>query len=243
VTQPVALIVGGASGIGRATSEVLAEQGWQVAIADVQVSGDDCYTCDVRDLASVQAAVDGVAAAFGGIDLVVASAGYREPAPSSDVTDDALGRMIDIQLTGTIRCARAAYPYLRKSERASIVALSSINAHLGIPHRLAYNVAKAGLEAMVRTLAVEWAPDNIRVNAVAPAWVRTPMVQSALDAGTLDEAQLKEWLPLGRLAEPREVAETIAFLASPAASYISGQSLLIDGAMTVRGPWPPGADR
>jgi NAD(P)-dependent dehydrogenase (short-subunit alcohol dehydrogenase family) len=129
-----------------------------------------------------------------------------------------------------------------RSSHPSIVAISSINAHLGLPHRLAYNVAKAGIEATVRTLAVEWAPHGIRVNGVAPSWVRTPFLEAAFASGRLTEAELEQWLPLGRIAEVGEVADVIAFLASLAASYLSGHTLLIDGAMTVRGPWPSGTE-
>jgi NAD(P)-dependent dehydrogenase (short-subunit alcohol dehydrogenase family) len=257
MTTPVALVVGGASGIGEGTARTLAEAGWRVAIADLDDdrgtevagaiagtfpdSGAHAWPCDVRDRTSVDATIDGVASTFGGLDLVVASAGYRDPAPSSEVTDESLSQMVDVQLLGVVRCARAAFPHLKRSDRASMVAVSSINARLGVPHRLAYNIAKAGLEAMVRTLAIEWAPHGIRVNAVAPSWVLTPMVQAGIDAGGLDVAALNEWLPQGRFAETHEVADVIAFLASPGASYISGQTVLIDGGMTVRGPWPSDA--
>lgn len=255
--RPIGLIVGGASGIGEATAHTLADRGWRLAVGDIQHelgtlvaeglraraphSEAGAWRCDVREKESVDLMLKQVVETFGGLDLMVFSAGYADRTASSEVTDDALARMVDIQLMGAIRCARAAFPYLRGSDRASIVVVSSINAHIGMPHRLAYSVAKAGLEAMVRTLAVEWAPYRIRVNAVAPSWVLTPMVQAGIDSGQLDVDELTKWLPLGRLAEVAEVAETIAFLASSAASYISGQTLLIDGAMTVRGPWPKGA--
>ena len=254
--RPAGLIVGGASGIGEATAHTLVQRGWRVAIADINhelgnrvaeglraragESEASAWRCDVREKESVDLTIKQVAESFGRLDSVIYSAGYADRMPSSEVTDDSLARMVDIQLMGAVRCARAAFPYLRDSERASVVAVSSINAHIGMPHRLAYSIAKAGLEAMVRTLAVEWAPVGIRVNAVAPSWVLTPMVQAGIDAGQLDVDELTPWLPLGRLAEVGEIAETIAFLASPAASYITGQSLLVDGAMTVRGPWPKG---
>jgi NAD(P)-dependent dehydrogenase (short-subunit alcohol dehydrogenase family) len=252
----VGLIVGGASGIGEATAIVLGEQGWRVAVADLDSDGAEivareltatnpgteaaAWTCDVQSRSSVDKTVAGVVEAFGQLDLIVPAAGYIDPSPSNEVTDESLMKMLDVHLCGAIRSARAAFQHLVASKCGNVVAVSSIAAHLGVPQRLAYNVAKGGIEAMVRTLAVEWASYGIRVNAVAPSWVLTPMIERAIESGHLNLGDLESLVPLQRLARPREIAETIAFLASPAASYVTGQSLLVDGATTIRGPWPSG---
>ncbi|WP_432180099.1 SDR family NAD(P)-dependent oxidoreductase [Streptomyces sp. NBC_00063] len=251
---PVALVIGGASGIGEATADELAQQGWRVIVADRDTEGAErvatrigktgttahAVGVDVTSTSSVKAATRDAAERWDRLDAVIPCAGVIDPSPSDTLEDDALLRMLDIHLVGTIRCVRAAFPYLREAAEPAIVAISSVAAHIGTPHRLSYTAAKGGIEAIVRTLAVEWAPSGIRINAVAPGWVKTPMIATAIDEGRLDASTLEKLSPFERLAEPVEVARAIAFLASPAASYISGTTLLVDGALTVRGPWPQG---
>jgi NAD(P)-dependent dehydrogenase (short-subunit alcohol dehydrogenase family) len=137
---------------------------------------------------------------------------------------------------GAIRMSRAAYPLLRESPQGAIVYMSSMGARLGVAERLGYNAAKAGIEGVTRTLAVEWVPDGIRVNAVAPAWVKTPAIAGLIDSGYLDPTPVEKRTPLGRFADPREIAEVIAFLLAPASSYITGQSITVDGGMTIHFP-------
>lgn len=250
----VALVVGGASGIGEATVDELVRQAWRVIVADrdteraervaarINASGGAAHTVtvDVTDTSLVEAATRDAAERWGRLDAVIPCAGVIDPSPSDTLEDASLLRMLDIHLVGTIRCVRAAFPYLREAAEPAIVAISSVAAHIGTPHRLSYTAAKGGIEAIVRTLAVEWAPYGIRINAVAPGWVKTPMIAEAIDEGRLDAGTLEKLSPFERLAEPEEIAGAIAFLASPAASYVSGTTLLVDGALTVRGPWPQG---
>ncbi|TDC80497.1 SDR family NAD(P)-dependent oxidoreductase [Streptomyces hainanensis] len=251
---PVALVIGGASGIGEATIDELVRQGWRVVVADRDVEGAErvaarinasgaaahSVAVDVTDTPSVEAATRAAAERWERLDAVIPCAGIIDPSPSDTLEDAALLRMLDIHLVGTVRCVRAAFPYLREAAEPAIVAVSSVAAHIGTPHRLSYTAAKGGIEAVVRTLAVEWAPYGIRINAVAPGWVRTPMIARAIGEGRLDAGTLEKLSPFERFAEPVEVAGAIAFLASPAASYVSGTTLLVDGALTVRGPWPQG---
>jgi NAD(P)-dependent dehydrogenase (short-subunit alcohol dehydrogenase family) len=252
--RPVAFVTGGASGIGAAVTRVLAENGYRVAIADLNLQsgtslaqslpsstaddGSFAVECDVTDTQSVNDAVATTASTLGGIDAVVACAGVVRPDPSHEVSDEALQTLINIHLMGTIRAVRAAYPHLKTSTSAAIVAISSMGAHLGLPHRLGYSAAKGGIEATVKTLAVEWAPDDIRVNAVSPGWVKTPAIARLIEHSFLDPAPIEARTPLGRFAEPEEIAEVINFLLSAKASYITGQSIKVDGGMTVQGPWP-----
>lgn len=252
----VALVVGGASGIGEATVESLVAQRWRVVIGDLDLaaaqrvverlteSGAEvaAVSIDVTSAESVEAAVQQAVDAWGQLDAIVPCAGFIDPGPSHEATDASLLRMIDVHLIGTIRCLRAAFPYLQRSSRPAIVVVSSVAAHIGVPERLAYSAAKGGIEAVVKSLAVEWASLGIRINAVAPGWVRTPMIRKAVDEGRLDVSTLEGLSPFGRMGEPAEVGDSIAFLLSESAGFITGTTLMVDGATTIKGPWPQGVE-
>lgn len=248
--SPIIVISGGASGIGLATAELLADSNCQLVLLDLnddvlqsvvnQLPGNGHVgiEVDVRSAESVDAAFESIGQRYGKVDGIVAAAGIVDPSPSASASDASLARLIDIHLMGSIRMSRAAYPLLRHSERAAIVFMSSMGARLGVAQRLGYNAAKAGIEGVARTLAVEWVGDGIRANAVAPAWVRTPAIATLIDSGYLDPAPVEARTPMGRFAEPNEIANVIAFLLSPASSYITGQSITVDGGMTIHFPQP-----
>jgi NAD(P)-dependent dehydrogenase (short-subunit alcohol dehydrogenase family) len=145
--------------------------------------------------------------------------------------------MLNIHLTGTMRTCRAAYQLLRQSGGGTIVNLASVAALTGMPGRASYTTAKAGIAGLTRTLAVEWAPEGIRTNAVGPGYVRTALTETLVAEGKLDDAPIKARTPLGRFAEPQEIAEVIYFLSSAASSYVNGHLLMADGGMTVDGNW------
>ncbi|CAN5891234.1 MAG: SDR family oxidoreductase [Chloroflexi bacterium] len=246
----VAVVTGSARGIGLATASLLRERGLRVAIVDSDLEaakeaavgldprGDtvSAVQVDVLDADSVTAMVEEVVSRFGGVDVLVNNAGITSQGPSQDVTDEAWDRLLGIHVGGTFRCSRAAFPALAASGGGAIVNLASIAARVGLPQRLSYCTAKAGIEGMTRTLAVEWAPHGIRVNAVAPGWTRTRLVDDTIKRGLINEARLNALIPLGRLAKPEEIAAAIAFLASSEASYITGQTLYIDGGVTIQLP-------
>lgn len=244
---PVALVTGGARGIGLAISSALLEAGYRVAIADLDVltateareslakheSRIAYIQVDVTSTDSTKLMVDQLINTFGGIDLLVNNAGIARQGPSAMISDSDWDLVLSVHLGGTFRCSRAVYPWLSKSANPSIVNVSSVAARFGLPGRLSYCVSKAGIESMTRTLAVEWAPDGIRVNAVAPGWTRTAIWEDAVKRGVVDEKKLISAVPLQRLAIPAEIASAVIFLSSGDSSFITGQTLVVDGGVTV----------
>ena len=239
--QSVALITGGARGIGRAVAELLVGRGWRVLAADLEPDSPaglsfDCVTLDVTDSAAVNALCTVIAREYRQLDGLVNAAGFNRHQAVAELDDETWQNLFDVHLGGAFRTCRAAYPLLTRA-RGAVVNFSSIAGHLGRPARAPYAAAKGGLEAMTRTLAIEWAPAGVRVNAVAPGIIKTRMVQENIASGRAVEASLIQAIPLGRLGEPAEIASVVAFLLSAEASYITGQTLVIDGGATINGKW------
>jgi NAD(P)-dependent dehydrogenase (short-subunit alcohol dehydrogenase family) len=240
------VVTGGGGGIGLATSLLLADAEFRVVIADyseelLEAAGAlaspgrevETVLVDVTSQRNVDAAFASITERLGRIDCLVTCAGITDRQPAALIDDARWSRMLGTHLDGTFRCSRAAYPALRRSPQASVVTVSSVVAQLGLPERLSYAAAKSAIEGLTRTLAVEWAADGIRVNAVAPGWTRTIQFDIARDEGRVDEPRLLSRIPMGRLAEPAEIARVIRFLASGDASYISGQVLVADGCASI----------
>jgi NAD(P)-dependent dehydrogenase (short-subunit alcohol dehydrogenase family) len=246
VAQQRVLVVGAAKGIGEGACRVFAEKGWRIAAADIdretldalgqELSIECCLHGDVRDMASVTAMVEQAEQALGGLDAVAIIAGVISPGEMRDMTDEAWTRLLDINLDGSVRVMRASVDALERSGGGAIVLISSIAAHIGMPRRSSYSASKAALEALARCLAVEWAP-RVRVNCVAPGYTATPMVKGAIFDGVVDEQILVSHIPAGRLAEPEEMGRCIAFLASEESSFVTGQTLIADGGMTIKADW------
>lgn len=245
------LITGAAQGIGAQTATTLASRGWRIIAADLQETGvkeltkrlDEAYpvpgghlhaAVDVADEASVQALFATISPSLDGLDGLVNCAGniLRQPAEDLDIV--AWKRVLDIHLGGSAIMSKCSYPFLRES-RGAIVNLASVGSTFGLPGRSAYATAKSGMLGLTRTLAVEWGRDGIRVNAVAPGYVNTEMVRSGLRSGALNESMLLRRTPLGRLAEPEDIANAIAFLLSDEAGFVHGTVLKVDGGLTIDG--------
>jgi NAD(P)-dependent dehydrogenase (short-subunit alcohol dehydrogenase family) len=224
----VAVVTGAAQGLGAAIADALEAEGARVARTDLSQSGVD-YELDVTDRGSVDRALAEIAERLGEPTILVSNAGINRIGPSETLPEERWQEVVDINLTGAFRCAQAAGVRMLAAGRGSIVSVASISAFVGMPGRAAYCATKAGVVALTRVLAVEWAARGVRVNAVAPGYVGTPMVEQALEAGLLAADELADRTPVGRVASPAEIADTVVFLASPAARYVTGQTLVVDG--------------
>ena len=240
------LVTGGGTGIGRAVALAAARAGAEVTISGRrrEVLDDtaraaaesgvalDVVTADVCDSASVTRLVTSVLDRRGRLDGVVNAAGIARFGPSEDLTDEEFSHVLDVNLVGAFRVSRAAGRAMLAAGRGSIVHIGSLTSLGGFAGRTAYTVSKHGVIGLTRTLAAEWGASGVRVNAVAPGFVRTPMTDLAIDRGVLDLAAIERRTPLGRRAEPAEMVGPVLFLLSDAASYVNGACLVADGGWT-----------
>lgn len=245
------LVTGAAQGLGLHMAEHFLRAGYRVALADrneeelaravgllVEEHPAGAVTSspvDVTDDESVQRMVDGVASWAGRLDVLVNNAGVISRAPSESMATQVWLRELDVNVGGTFRCSRAAFPLLSASPYPSIVNLGSLGSSLGMPMRAAYNTSKTGIVGLTRTLAAEWGALGIRVNAIAPGFIETGMMRSGIDSGVLDEQQMLRRIPLRRLGRSSEVAGVAVFLASRSASYVNGATVPVDGGTVVDG--------
>jgi NAD(P)-dependent dehydrogenase (short-subunit alcohol dehydrogenase family) len=235
----IAVVTGGASGIGLATATLLAERGATVAVLDLKPEGlpGQLYgvTANVADRVSVTAAIDEVAARFGGIDILVNNAGVSAVGTVEANDDDEWARVLSINVTGMARVTAAALPHLRRSTAASVVNLCSIAALNGLPDRALYSASKGAVLALTYAMATDHVREGVRVNCVNPGTVHTPFVDRML-AGfadpVLERAALDARQATGRMVTPEEVAGAIAYLASPLSGSTTGSALEVDGGVT-----------
>lgn len=235
------VVTGGARGIGWAAAKEFLRHDWKVALADIDFNGAKeraahagpnahAVHMDVRDPASVDRAMDQVLKRFGSIDCLINNAGVTKWTALQDIDWTTWSWILDVNLNGAARClAAAGKRMIEGAHGGSIVNIISTSGVRGVQFRGPYTVSKAGVEALTRTAAVEWAAFGIRVNAVGPGYVSTDLVDDLMRRGLLDRDELLKCIPMARIAEPEEIGRVVYFLASDEASYVTGQSLFVDG--------------
>ena len=239
------VITGGAKGIGYSTAQAFARQGARVALLDMDAAALEAAVASlaatgtgaqamavqasVTDADAVERAFAQVAETWGGIDVLVNNAGISANKPTLEVTVDEWRRAVDINLTGVFLCAQAAGRRMVPAGSGSIINLASMYGVVAAPDRAAYCATKGAVVLLTETLAVEWGPAGVRVNALAPGYVETDLVRDLAARGRLDPERLKQRTPLRRMAQPAEMADLAVFLASRQAAYITGHTLVADG--------------
>ncbi|HTT50925.1 MAG TPA: SDR family oxidoreductase [Streptosporangiaceae bacterium] len=243
-----ALITGGASGIGAAIAAAFRAAGAAVVVLDVApeppagLPDGAGYRCaDITDDAAVRAAVASAAAELGGLDVLVNNAGIGTRGDVAQSTDGEWRQILDVNVIGTARVSRAAWPYLRESAHAAVVNTSSVAATTGLPQRAVYSASKGAVSALTRAMAADGLAEGIRVNAVNPGTADTPWVVRLLDAASdpdAERAALAARQPHGRLVTADEVAQVAVYLASPRAGSTTGAEFAVDGGLSHLRPRP-----
>jgi NAD(P)-dependent dehydrogenase (short-subunit alcohol dehydrogenase family) len=224
----VAVVTGGASGIGAATVRLMERAGATPISLDISTG------CDVTDENAVARALGDVEKQHGGIDILVNNAGRANRKPAVELTREEWQAVVDLNLTAVFLCSRTAMPYMKRRGEGSIVNLASIMGFSGgIFPNASYQATKGAVVNLTRALALEWAPDNIRVNAVAPTFVRTELTVPIFSNPEVLK-RVMHHTPLGRLPEPDEIAAAIVYLCSPAARCITGVTLPVDSGFLAR---------
>ncbi|MEI6800441.1 MAG: SDR family NAD(P)-dependent oxidoreductase [Pseudomonadota bacterium] len=243
------MITGAGIGIGRASAKAFAAAGYHVIVTDVlEAEGSSCvadikaaggsaefHFLDVRSTEAADALVAKVEAAHGGIDVIVANAGIAHKVPLPALTDEKWDHTFDIDLKGIFRVIRPALAGMKARKKGAVIALSSImGVAYGWDEHVHYSAAKAGVVGLVRGLAVELARDGIRVNGVAPGYIRTAQLLSKENSlGPEAAEKAGEFIPMGRIGEPEDIADVVLFLASNGARYMTGQVVVVDGGLLV----------
>jgi NAD(P)-dependent dehydrogenase (short-subunit alcohol dehydrogenase family) len=242
----IALVTGAGAGIGRAIAETFAREGANVAVADrdgeaaretaetiVKSNGAaQAETVDVTDTEQVKALMQRLAATFGRLDVLVNNAGVGERSDFRHIDDAAWDKVWKTNVDGTVRCAREAFDLLKASGKASVINLSSVMATKHTRQMSVYSATKGAVSALSRSLAVEYAPYGIRVNALCPGYVETALIGRYMQKPMIAKALLTQ-TPLRRFGTPQDIANAALFLASDEAAYITGADLHVDGGMNV----------
>ena len=240
-----ALVTGAGHGIGKATALLFAKEGADIAVNDIDLSAGEetadavkkigcrsiAIKADVSEPNDVDIMVDKVIKELGGIHIVVNNAGVPPPpVPMIDIQSmEAWDKISAVIVRGTFLCSQRAARWMRYHNGGAIVSISSIAGVTGLPEINSYGPSKAGVINLTKALAIEWAQYNIRVNCIVPSWVRTTILDKALEEGKISMDAINKRTPMGRPADPEEIAKAALFLASDEASYITGAALPVDG--------------
>lgn len=246
----VALITGAGRGIGRAIAHKMAHEGAKVALADIDLESaqsvakelldQDCQAfaiqTDITSETEVQAAVSRVMERFGRVDILVNNAGKTFYYDATTMSESEWDRAMNVDVKGAWLCCKHTLPAMVAAKAGSIINIASVHARITAPGHFPYAAAKSALVGMTRNLALDYAPYNIRVNAICPGWVRTALVQGWFDQQIDPQAaedRVLSFQPLQRIGTPEEIANFVAFVASNEASFITGAELVIDGGMSI----------
>jgi NAD(P)-dependent dehydrogenase (short-subunit alcohol dehydrogenase family) len=243
----VAVITGAGQGLGRAIARAFVAEGAKVVIAELEPARGQAVAealgaenaffqqADVRDAMSVRAMVNAAVDRWERVDILVNNAGLFGRTPTEDLAEEEWDRILDTNLKGAFLCSQAAGRVMIRQGGGRVISLSSINGLVGFPERLAYNCSKAAIDALTRVLASEWGKYNINVNAIAPGYVRTDVLDEHIAAGWFDEESILKRTPLGRLIPEADIARAAVYLASPASANVSGVVLPVDGGWVAYG--------
>lgn len=247
-TGKAALVTGAGAGMGLATAKAFAKAGAAVMLADINEesamkAADELVRaghkavgmrCDVADEAQVSAMVEKTVASFGRLDAAYNNAGIQSlVTDTADLTSREWDRVFGVNLRGVFLCMKHELLQMRAQGSGAIVNCSSIGGLIGLPGRAAYHAAKHGVLGLTKSAALEYASRGIRINAVCPGTIRTPMVEDMFGSGDLSEDEVVKLAPINRLGEAAEIADTVLWLCSPMSTYVIGQSIAVDGGYTV----------
>jgi NAD(P)-dependent dehydrogenase (short-subunit alcohol dehydrogenase family) len=243
---PVAVVTGAAQGIGQRIAEVLAAAGFRLALFDVLFDREPIeagagvfgFAGDVSDENDVARFAAEVSATYGRVDVLVNNAGIACIGPAEQTPPALWRQVLEVNLTGPFLLCQAFGRQMLAQGSGSIVNIASIAGLRGVADRSAYNASKHGLVGLTQTLAAEWGGRGVRVNAVCPGWVKTPMDDASQGEGAYGDADITDHVPMGRFASPDDIAQAVAFLANPAMSgFVNGVTLSVDGGWGADGSW------